>query len=593
MPFSSASPGSTKYSVSASPTRIQEGLNTSINVNLQAASANTTYTFKVNVTSPSVTSYFAYVTVATDETGSGSNTTEFWRDFANANTDFVGTYSMALYNLTGNAALATSNFTVGLTDKLKYVRSETVSFRGSGYMPNETVTVEVKFGSTSVYTKNVTASQDGLVVDSWIIPEDIMSGVYRLTLTNATTSGTVKSPSDAQDFTVENICEIQTRNLANETVAGATVEVYNTTSSMFLNLSQQTNKTGWSKFLLDAGNFTFKAFWKNVEAGTLNQSIEGNVILLFQVSLSNIQLTIKDEAYVPLPFIDLSLKYNYTTRANKTISATDSFITGINGTVRVQNLFTNISYLIETRRYGFLFNTTSIKSLPALPWSNITIIAPTYTLFVQVLDSKGAPAAGLNVKAYDWSSGIGGEALQSAQTDSSGNVTLSLTIGRYKLRLYNDTTFLDEVTVDLKQDPSFFVIHSNVYKVDLHVLVVDYFGQPIPNAYVELQRKNNSNYETSQANTESNGVASFNGIIGGDSRIYVSVAGRPGETRYLYLVGPATDVVFKMDEYVAIAGYALETSQFVTMVVVLIIIVAFIVVSTYKRLPRFLRRLRK
>lgn len=391
----------------------------------------------------------------------------------------------------------------------------------------------------------------------------------------------------------ENICEIQVRNLANKTLAGVSVEVWNATSGLYLNLSNETDDTGLVKFSLEAGNYTFKAFLKDVEVGAVNQNVTENVELQLTCDrLSNLQLSVTDAMDAPISFIKLNLMYNYTTRDNETIPETGSFTTNINGTVRLLNVFTNISYNIEARRYGFLFNTTLIESLPAQDWNNITIIAPTYTMVVQALDSAGNPAVGLNVEAYEWSSGIG-EALQSSLTNSNGNATFSLTFGRYILRMYNDSTFVSEATVDLVQNPLFLVIHLDVYKVKLNVLVVDYFGQPIPNASVELQRKINSNYETTQTEvTGSNGVASFINIIGGDTQVYASVAGSPSEAQYLYLTD-SNQIIFKFDRYVAIAGYALETSQFVTIIILLIIIVAFIIASTYKKLPRLLQRRRK
>jgi len=591
MMFSSASSKSTQYSISVSPTRIQEGLDTNITFNLYGANASTTYTFKINVTSPSGDSYFANITVTTDETGSGSNMTEFLRDFAHATTKYVGTYNIAV-----NETLATSNFTVGLTDKLKYVRSETVSIRGSGYEPNEPVTVDMKFGNTPVFSENVDASQDGLVAYSWVIPENATSGVYTLTLTNATSPGTGKSPPDVQDFTVENVCEIQTRNLANQTVAGVLVEVYNATSGLYLNLWNETDETGQVKFMLEAGNYTFKAFWKNVEVGAMyNQSVTENVALQLKCDrLSNLKLTVTNETGAPIPFIDLNLRYNYTTRDNQPIQEPPtSFTTNTNGTVILQNVFTNISYLIEARRYGFPFNTTLIENLSAQGWNNVTIVAPTYTMFVNVLGAQNAPAAGVRLLAYDWNSS---QTAQQGNTDDNGNVTLSLTFGRYRLRLYKNDAFLKEVTVDLLNqslNQYFFVIHIDIYKVDLSVRVVDYFGQPIPNVLVVFQRKVDSNYKTIEnETTASDGVAWFHSIIGGDSRVSVSVAGRPGETQYLYLVD-SKQILFKLDGYVAVFGYALETSQFVTMVILLMIIVAFIIASTYKRLGSLVQRRRK
>jgi len=585
--LSSVDAASIEYSVSAFPTRIQEGLSTNITLTLSGASANTTFTFKLNVTAPTRASYFANVSVKTGANGAGSNMTEFLRDFVNATTNYVGNYRIAV-----NETLAEVNFTVGLTDKIKYIGFETVIIRGSGYAPNESVTVDVKFSNTSVlgFPRQRDASAEGVLTDSWTIPAGASLGVYNLTLSNATT--TVKSVPDIQTFSVEGIFEVQTRNLAGEPLADVTVVVYNRTSGALL-LSQDTNETGWTDFVLETSDYTFKAFWKNVEVGAVNKSVTKSVeTLRFEVRLSSLKLKVTDERGDPMALIDLNLSYNYTTRFNRTLSGTHSFTTSTNGTVQLQNTFTNISYLITTQRYGLLFNTTLIKNLPALPWNNITIIAPTYTMLVQVLDSKDDPASDLIVEAYEWSSGIG-EPLQLNQTDPNGNTTLSVTVGRYRLRLYSDTTFLNEVTVDLTQNKS-FVLHSNVYNVTLSVHVVDYFGQPIPGFLVEFQRNVNSSYQTIKAQRSgADGIARFNGVIGGDSRVYVSAAGRPGEIQYLYLVGPATEVMFKMDGYVAVDGYVLETSQFVTIILLLFFIVALIIASSYKRLPRLFKSQKK
>jgi 5-hydroxyisourate hydrolase-like protein (transthyretin family) len=254
-------------------------------------------------------------------------------------------------------------------------------------------------------------------------------------------------------------------------------------------------------------------------------------------------------------------------------------------------MFTNISYLIEALRYGFLFNTTLTPPLPTQAWNNITITAPKYTMSIHVTDSHDASALGLKVEAFEWSSGTGELAQPAVTTDNDGNVTLSLTFGRYRLRLYKGDAFINEVTIDLTKNQSSSVVRIDTYNITLNVHVVDYFGQPISNVLVTFQRKVNSNYQaTENQTTGADGVASFSDIIGGDSRVLVSVAGNPNETQDLHLVGPTRDVVFKMDGYVAVVGYALETSQFVTIIMLLILIVSFIIASTYKRLLRLLQR---
>jgi len=389
-------------------------------------------------------------------------------------------------------------------------------------------------------------------------------------------------------------CEIQTRNLVNQAVADVSVEVWNATSGVYINVLNKTDETGQVRFVLEAGDYIFKAFWKDMEVGAVYQPITENTTLLLPVRLSNLKVSVTDDTGAPIPLVDLNLQYNYTTRVGRIISETGSFTTNINGTVTLESTFTSISYLIEARRYGSLFNTTFIESLPIQDWNNITIIAPTYAMIVQVLGSQGTPATGLEVAAYEWSSGIEQPAKQPVPTDDNGNATLFLTFGRYRLRMYSDTTFVNEVSVDVVQNPTFLVVHSDIYNVSLSVLVVDYFGQPIPNVSVEFQRKVDSNYQTAKIETtEADGVARFKGIIGGDARVSLTVAGRPSETQYLYLVGSSKEVIFKLGGYVAVAGYALETSQFVTIMLVLILTVGFVLSSTYKRLPRLFQRERK
>jgi len=370
-----------------------------------------------------------------------------------------------------------------------------------------------------------------------------------------------------------------------------TVKVYNATTSTYLNITETTNSTGWVRFTLNSGNYTFKAFWEDVSVGNLsNVVVSQNIVLTpFTLELTHMRIVVEDEGKPPkrLSFIDLKLETEYEL-------VPKSFRTNATGTWEIYNLVVNVSYVIEAKRYDLLLPGTPIQNKTfRSDWNNITIVAPTYTMLVHVLDSQNDPADDLDLLAYEWSSGITGEPAQRETTNYDGNVTLSLTFGRYRLRLYNDTTFLNEVTVDLIENQS-LVVSCDVYNVNLSVRVVDYFGQPIPNVLVVFQRKINSNYQTTETQTTgADGIAYFDYIIGGDSRVYVSVAGRPSETQYLYLVGPSRNMVFKMDRYVAFVGYALETSQFLTIILLLILIVAFIIASKFKRLPRLLQKRKK
>jgi len=583
--------GAETYSLSVSPTRIQEGLDTNITLSLSGGEINQTYTFEVNVTTSARVSFLHNFILTTNAAGSGSNKTNFWRDFPSpANTNRTGTYTVVI-----NQTFATSSFTVGLTDKTVYLRSETVNIRASGYVANESVITDLKYGSTSVSTfpRTFNATAEGIVSLSWPIPADAALGTYAVGVANATPTGTMKTPADIQTFTVEGACEIQARNLDGQALANVTVEVYNGTSGAFLSLAQDTNSTGWVSFVLKTGNYTFKAFWKDVQVGLVTRNITGNASFPLEVNLSNLKLTVQTDADTPLPWVDLYVSYNYTMRVPETIPETSVFTTDLDGEVILQNVFTNIDYRVSARRYGLVLVTTTIQSLPAQAWNNVTVVVPTYTMLVKVLDSTGDSAAGLQVSAYEWSSGIN-EALDSELTDSQGNVSFALTVGRYRLRFFKDSVFLKEVTVDLTQDQLPVVVKIDIYNIDLFVVVVDYFGQPMPNVSVEFQRKVDSNYQiVATQTTGADGTANFEGVMGGDSLLQVSLADNLIMSQSLFLDESPEQVMFKLGTYVSIFGFIVDASVFVTIVLVLILVVAFLVVSMRRKLPHTLSRQKK
>ena len=581
----------TSYYVSAEPARMQEGLNTSITAGINGAEANKTYLLRISVTDPQPTpeSYTANLTVSTDTEGSGSNSTVYYANFSvGANTNYVGNYTVAV--IADNETLNTVNFTVGLTDKLEYRRTEAVNIQGSGYDANETVTINIITAAgapVNGYPKNITANTGGGVADSWEIPIDFMLGTYTVTLTNATAPGTAKTQPDAQNFTVFGaICQIQTKNLAEEPVADVTVEVYNAETYFEI-----TNATGWASFVLDPGNYTFKAFWKDVEVGILPDQIIGeNKTLTLKCSLANVEIAANDEADVPLPFINVTLMYNYTTRLNETIPVTESFETDDTGTIKLYNMFTNICYTIEARRYGFLFNTTFIEKLPAQPWVNVAVVCPTYTISVYVLDSKGEPLANVELRLTEWSSEI---LMGSRITDDQGSVGLSATFGRYEVKVYNYSTLLEpevilnKTVIDLIEDNITIEIHCKIFNVNLYVETLDYFGQPIRNALVEIQRKTGEDWvKIDSSFTRPDGFARFEplgGLVGGDCRVSVFVAGKLGGVKDLYLVG-STQIQFKIGRFTAIAGNPIETSQLIVYILIGLLVIMFGLALSYRKL---------
>jgi 5-hydroxyisourate hydrolase-like protein (transthyretin family) len=584
----------TSYSVSAEPARRVEGFTTTITVGVYEAEANTTYTLTINVTDPQPIPavYTATLTISTNATGSGSSSTLYYGNFtAGANTNYVGTYTIAV--ITVDETLATGNFTVGLTDELEYRITNEVIIRGSGYEKGKFVTANITCVETgeTVFSENRNAT-DGTVSYKWTIPENAMLGIYTVTLSNTTTPGTVKPIPDIQNFTViEIIVYCQARNKYDKKpLADVSIGVFLKETHV---TSGKTNKTGWVDFRLDRGNYTFKGFWKDAQVGILeDQSITGNLTeyvlqktFNVECELAHITIAINDEAGHPLPFINVTLTYMHPTSLETETIQFETNYTGIIAT----NTFTNTSYTIETRRYGHLFNTTLIENLTVTRWINIT--CPTYTLFVHVLDSKELPLQNVQVTVYEWSSWV---RVYSRTTDNQGNVNLSATFGRYVVKVYGTVldreVVLNATVVDLIENRS-FEIHCMIFNVDLYVEALDYFGQPIPNVAVKVERKFGQEWvEMDSLPTGLDGFARFDSlhnhsIVGGDCRVSVYVAGKLSGTKHLYLDG-SKQILFKIGKYTVIVGHPVETSQLIVYISIGLLAVAFGLALTYRRLLR-------
>lgn len=562
----------TSYYVKPEPIRIQEGHSTTIAVGINEAEANATYAFTIGVTDPQSDLYTATLNVSTNATGSASNSVSYYGNFsAGAHTDYVGIYTVAV--LAVNEMLATGNFSVGLTDRLDYGRTETgtkVYIRGAGYEPDAGARANITIGEEFVAGLLTVADAQGIVTYVWQIPKDAQLGRYTVTLTNGT-GVQIKPVSDVQNFTVTEVivyCETQNK-YDKKPLVGVSVEAYLDGAYV---TGGMTNKTGRIALRVSYGNYTFKAFWKTVEVGSSKYSVLENTILpplVVECELAHLTVTIRDEAGFPLPFINVTLVSNKTRVLQ--------FETNNTGTVRT-NTFTNVSYTIEAWRYGHLFNTTEIANLTVT--EGINIICPTLTLSVNVLDSKWIPLKNVEVAVYEWSSGIA-EPVQSKTTDDLGSVVFHFTFGRYKIWVYNEghTIILNKTVIDLTKDQSPFVVHCKIFSIDLSVIVKDYFGQPIPNALVEVERENET---ISPQKTGSEGTVSFYNITGGDLQISVRIKGEVSETRTLYL-DETKAIVFKLEKFAVVGGFLLKVIQLIVYVSLGIIIAMVALVLVYRR----------
>jgi hypothetical protein len=588
----------TKYYINAvvpqPPFQLQEGQETDIWVNVTGGVTNTVYVANITVEDPANTTYWAIVSLTnTTTTGCGDVKIRYPTDFGvGAHTNYPGTYHIAL-----NETLATANFTVGLTDKLEYVRryltegeektSEAV-IQGSAY-DDESVTINITYyNKTSLvpvegYPKKENAS-DGIVTHKWEIPEDATLATYNLTLTGTNIEKPVK---DTQNFTVIEIivsCQAQNK-YDNKSLVDVSVKAYLGALGFLSVDNRATNGTGWVDFLLDHGSYSFGAYWREVEVGSLSfRNITGGATdyvlrIQFHIKCELARVTmIVSDGESPLPFINVHLA-NETSAPGK-IPPLQTNYTGIVST----NAFTDTVYRIEARRYGHLFFNESIGNLTKTI-GNLSepflITCPTYTLFIHASDSKGHPIQNATVEVIEWGSGrIAGL----GKTDQWGSIRLDCTFGRYKVRVYDleETVILNETLVDVIRNQFYLVLNCKIVNIDLSVRVIDYFGQPIPNAKVVLNSTTTEDAEILNLTTGPDGINRTHGILGGHYRISLYVAGRLCQVKPLDL-DASGEITFRVGDYMMIGGYPLELNQLITGVLLTILVVFCALILLYRR----------
>jgi hypothetical protein len=197
---------SVEIEFSPSTGRIREGDSIGIIVRIRGGLASTTYSLLIKVTDPTSTERSATLSITTNSLGSGTGSVTYPTAFAGADTNLLGLYNVVV-DITAPSSeaassVASGSFTVGLTDKASYERTETVNIKGAGYGDSEPVTINIQDpsgASVAGYPKNVIASSAGVVTDSFTIPKNALTGVYIVTLTGTTTT---KTPPDIESFTV-------------------------------------------------------------------------------------------------------------------------------------------------------------------------------------------------------------------------------------------------------------------------------------------------------------------------------------------------------------------------------------------------------
>ncbi len=189
-----------------SPTRAQEGNSSGVTLTLTVTGAigGQSYTDFWGVADPSGKNYTLTTTQVAPPSGNYTLSKVYPKDFGpGARITYVGQYSIAVIQTFPSVGLvAAGQFGIGITDKLIYQRTQTVSIKAAGYIANDMVTISVTKAGVSApgFPKHVPADASGNVITSWPTTLSTLTGNYTISLTGTSTAP--KNPPDSQWFII-------------------------------------------------------------------------------------------------------------------------------------------------------------------------------------------------------------------------------------------------------------------------------------------------------------------------------------------------------------------------------------------------------
>ena len=211
------------------------------------------------------------------------------------------------------------------------------------------------------------------------------------------------------------------------------------------------------------------------------------------------------------------------------------------------------------------------------PLSEVTIICPSRTLTLIVLDYNSVAIPNARIELVEMTSGL----FHGATTDAAGNVTLEVTFGKYRLRVYTDNNILlNETVIEVFSDTK-SEIRCSLYNIKVSVAVVDYLNQPIPDVNVMLH---GPGMEARSAATQGDGTTTFSNVIGGNMQIIAYPKGMENSYEAVTMqIEEPTTVHIQLAKYIRVGPFLIEASVLATFIIVLLAILLFVVVEVYRR----------
>jgi hypothetical protein len=566
--------------VPATPEQLQEGTTVTLNVTITGGQPNTSYLANITVTLPAPlsTNYSRLVTLPTSSQKGTTTTQVNYPDTtfepAGSLTDYAGVYKV-YFNLT--QSLASNQFSIGFTDLTQYHRGQTVRISAIDYQSNDTATVTIvdQESGATMFTADVTPTSAGVVATEWTVPSNAAIGDYQVKIT---AHNTPKLVPDSQIISIPGYpVKIRTLDLSGTPVPQIVVEALDTATNE--TYSGTTGDDGQVTINLENGQTVLTAFWNDLQVGQTTVTVVGEGAFDLSCELTNIKITVQDRNGLLIPSVSLDISYEYLTTKDhqqKTGSATG--LTDVSGTFTMNSTPPGITYVMNASVYGAVFNVgnDTVSNLPVKAVSEVTIICPSRTLMFKIIDYKRNPIPNARLSLLEVTAGI----FYGATTDSNGSVTVEATFGRYRTQVYTGSVLLNETQVDAFSDKE-VEIQCVLYNLQVNVEVVDYFGQPIQNVNVRLVEPDGA---VQVEKTQTGGIAVFNGVVGGDLQItaYFSESDDYYEAVNVHVESPTT-VQVRMGRYILLGAFLVQTSFFLTLILVVSVLVVFLVAEVYRR----------
>jgi len=565
----------TNYNINAVPTQIQEGSSVTLNVGVTGGKSNAAYEANVSLVLPSplnTTKNYQIVSMTSNSDGTAiAQITYPDNTFQPSNTtNYVGTYHVYF-----NTSLAQNTFSVGFLDSTTYHRGDTVTIGATGYQPNQAATLGITNNANGVVVLSPepeTASADGIINATWVVPSNTVIGHYTVTITP---TGVQKAVPDVERFSVPGYhIQVKTVNLDSQIVSSIEVQALDQASSTLY--SATSNSDGIATVNLETGVCNLTAFWNGVNIGETTITVTGNATLTMKCQLTDLQVTVQNENAIGLPFVNLTITYQYQNGTAQTGKLAGE--TGLLGNCTLDSILTGIKYVINASTYNKVFNfgNNTVDNLPATALSHVVIICPNETLTFNIVGYNKAAIPDASINLVELTNGL----FYTGTTDSSGSVTSPVTFGMYRLQIYKNDILINETNIDAFSNSQEQII-CTLYGIKVSISVVDFFGTPIPNANVTL---NGPATERLSAMTQSDGTATFNNVVGGSMQVVAFAQGAQNNYQAVALtVDQPTSVTIQIDRYIVLGSLLIPVSSFIALIIILVAIVLLAIIEVYRR----------